>query len=536
MSTVDEQYKRLRSYLNPLIQGPNTDAVLTALATGSASYLIDNVTAVHDSLYIVTAQGKYLDERLAEFGITRPPAVGLSDAIFRQIGLEVKNRKQVRDLISKLLNILFGDEYTRATISASKAENYNLQDGDTLIIKFDDKVTISVPFHTNDFENIAAAKAQEVSDAITKYLRSIGVKGTAITKDDGNGPYIQILSDTLGSSSSVSILGGRAQNKFLFDSIVPVGGNASTQWSLTRQPGGIIRFTWTGKADPQIGKLNIGNYVNVYGGGFGSSSNEGSFTIVGFSGGAAGLAYFDVVNPLGTTGPVTQGTNDALMFFNPTRKTLANQLTYAAVYQTEPRILQLFIPPSTKVIRRDRIGAAHIHDQSDPISLLPNQYGPYIYDLTQPFTVSSVGTTLTQNLDATMPKIISVADASQFPDTQGNLIIDYGFATQEGPIPFIARPSSNTLLLSPAYTIKQSHTSGAEVSLIASKSAANISSDGLDYPFYVTDVASGRLYAQDLINSIVAAGITVVFNIRYPNDVGLGKQSTIYSEIASIWS
>jgi hypothetical protein len=63
-TTVEEQKKRLRQYLNPYIKGRSTDAILEALASGNAAHLIDNIRAVHDQLYIATAQGRYLDEIL----------------------------------------------------------------------------------------------------------------------------------------------------------------------------------------------------------------------------------------------------------------------------------------------------------------------------------------------------------------------------------------------------------------------------------------------------------------------------------------
>lgn len=625
ITTTEEQYKRLRSYLNPYIKGKTVDAVLTALASGNAAYLINNVRAVNDQLYIATAAGRYLDERLAEHGITRPPAVGLSDDVFRQIGIEVKNRKQVRDLIHNLLNAIFGDEFVRASNQARAFEPYNLQDGDTLIINFDDANTVAVEFNTGDFQNIAAATAQEVADAITKELRRLGFTGTAIAKDDGNGPYVLILSDTIGPASSVTILGGRAQNELKFDAAVGAGGNMSTQWTLSLQPGGVIRFTWSGGANPQLGKLSAGNYVNIFGGGFTSSTNEGSYTIVNAVGGAVNVSYFEVVNPLGSPGVVVQGTADAVMFYNPVRKTLASRLSYAAVYQPTGRMLQIFLPAATKVIRRGREGSAHLHydpnisyellsqpvngDQfqitftrnmiagadfvigatiaetvinmaaalaseagikaysndntlnviqtslsvllvgtytgsasinaSGPLgdlqSLAPNQPGPYMYDTSQPFTVSNIGTTLAQDLDGTMQRVITVADSSQFPDEQGNLILGYGTQEQEGPIPYIARPSSNTLLISPAYNIKNFHPNGSDVALVSEKASPDISRDGLDYPFYITDVVSGRIYAQDLINSVAATGINIVFTILYPNDIGLGKWGTQYTENPYVW-
>lgn len=536
ITTVEQEIKRLRSYLNPYMKGKTVDAVLEALAIGGSSHLIEMARQVHDQLFVVTASGRYLDERLSEHGITRPPAVGLSDDVFREIGIQVANRKQVRDLINQLLNSIFGDEFVRASNQSRMYEPYNLQDGDQLIINFDANSDVFVTFDTADFQSIAAATAQEVADAITKSLRNAGKSGTAIAKDDGNGPYVEILSDTIGPASSVTIFGGRAQNVLKFDSIVPAGGNMSTQWTLSLQPGGIIRFTWSAGANPQLGKVSVGNYANIFGGGFTSSSNEGSYTIANVVGGTIGNAYFEIENPLGTSGIVTQGTDDAILFFSPSKKTLNSRLSYAAVFQTEAKILQIFMPAATKVIRRERKGAAHLHDPADPDSLLPNQPGPYMYDTTQSFTVSNIGTTLTQSIDGTSNRLVNVTDSSSFPDSQGYLMLSYGYDEQEGPIPYIARPSSTTLLVSPAYNFKNSHISGRDVALVAERAAPNISRDGLDYPFYLTDTVSGRLYAQDLINSIVASGITVVYTILLPSDEGLGKWSTAYSENLEVWS
>src|ERR1700676_3504127 len=126
VTTPEQEYKRLRSYLTPYIKGPVTDAVLNALATSSA-YLVNSVQAVNDSLYIATAQQQYLDLRLADYGITRPPTIGLADDIFRTIGIQVKNRKQVRDLINNILDAIFGDLFVKADSSAQTLEPYALQ-------------------------------------------------------------------------------------------------------------------------------------------------------------------------------------------------------------------------------------------------------------------------------------------------------------------------------------------------------------------------------------------------------------------------
>lgn len=628
ITTTQQEILRLRSFLNPAIKGTTTDSIIAALASGPSSFLINSVDAVNDQLYIATASGTYLDERLAEYGITRPPELGLSDDIFRQIGIQVKNRKQVRDLINQLLLAIFGAEFVEASSSSASFEPYNLQDGDTLIINFDQNQTIPVQFSTGQFTNIAAATAQEVADAISQYLSANGYPGSANAKNDGNGGYVEIVSDTIGPASSVTILGGRAQNELLFASPIPAGGNMSTQWTLANISGGLLRFTWSGGADPQLGKVDTNDYVNIFGGGFASSTNEGSYTIVNAVGGLVNEAYFEISNPLGSTGIITEGVDSAVLFYNPQRKTLSSLNSYAAVYQTEARVLQIFLPAATKVIRRSRQGSAHLHyppmgtfilnaqpvngdsfsitsattlvagtnfvigadvptttqnivnainelsgltgifnstnvvsvyqndvsltltmtysgSQSivasgligDPVSLQPNQQGPYVYDLTQPFTISDVNSVLTENVDNTTSKVITIKDASGFPNSQGYLLFGYGTDLQEGPVPYIARPSDGTLLLSPAYSIQNSHPAGTSISYIAIKSPVALANDGSDFEFFITGVADGREYAETLIQSVAAIGINLVFTILYPDGEGLGKwQDPLYTEIVEVWS
>jgi hypothetical protein len=632
VTNPQQEYTRLRSYLNPYIRGKNTDAVLNALAMASA-YLVNNAAAVNSSLYISTAQGTYLDQLLAAYGIARPPNIGLPDSIFSQVGIAVKNRKQVRDLINQILDLFFGDQFVKASNASQAFEPYDLSGGASLIVNFDSNTTTTILFTDSDFANPSQATAQEVADAISAFLDSNGISGSAIAQNNGNGGYVVLLSNTIGPSSSVTIEGGSAENELLFNSPIPNGGNMSTQWTLSFRPGGVVRFTWTGGANPNLGLVSSGDYVNVFGGGFASSTNEGSFTIIDAVGGAVDLSYFDILNPVGTTGIITQGTDDAVLFFNPVRRTITSQTFYAAVYQTQASTLQIFLPASTQIIRRSRVGSAHVHyppygtftlnanpndgdtfsittaaslvagtdfviganavattanlvsaindivpgvvanantgtdllttniafiqndslsntltiaytgsadilasgPQGYEVSLEPNQQGPYVYDTAQPFVVGSANTTLTQSLNGASSRVVNVADSSQFPNAIGYLILDYGTEAQEGPVPYLGTPSDNTLLISPSYTIQNQHSTGSSVFFIPSKAAEVVDPVGLDYSFYVTDVASGRVYAQDLIESVAAVGINLIFNIKYPGDIGLGKWGTSYSEITQIY-
>lgn len=527
---IKQQKARLRAYLNSSIRGPNTDAVLESLAMGAA-HLINNVEAVNDQLYIVKAQGRYLDQRMADHDVTRPDAVGLSDEVFREIGIEITTRKQVRDLISNILRIMYGEEFTRARLISGAFEPYSLKDGDTLIIQYDDSEPLEVTLKTSQFASIAAATAQEVADAITKEIRKLGRKGSAVAKDDGAGGYVQIISETDGPSSSTKVLGGRAQNELKFEQIRPTSGQPLTQWTLSVIAGGGIRATWSGGPDPSIGKVRKDDYVNIYGTSF-NPSNRGTFTITKVQGGLINNAYIEFENPNGISEIVLQGSVDGMLFFNPIRTTIISRSNYATLYQTESRILEVFIPATTRVVRRDRQGSAHLHESG--FSGTGNE-GPYCFDLSKGYLVGGEECSTAQEVNTSTSMIIQVDDSSQIPDLPGKLIFEFGTDNEEGPVPYIARPSSNTLIIDPSYKFEKTHAIGSNISLVAQGYAFEPSQDGSDFPFYITDIVSGRVYAEDLINLVSATGINVIITVLYPEDIGLGKYDTENSEKYAIW-
>ena len=76
-----------------------------------------------------------------------------------------------------------------------------------------------------------------------------------------------------------------------------------------------------------------------------------------------------------------------------------------------------------------------------------------------------------------------------------------------------------------SYRFKNTHAAGTNVSIIAQKYAYDVDKDGSDYPFYATDIVSGRIYAEDLIKLVSATGIILNLIILFPGDEGLGKWS-----------
>ena len=531
MATPESAKKQLRKYLNSAIRGPKSDALLEAIAV-PLSVLENNSESVNNMIYLVTAEDQYLDQLMASKGFSRPENVGLSDEIFRAIGIEAGNRKQVRSLINSLLKIIFGDEFVSATIDSNFSETYALEDGDTLRVSFDDGEPVDIVFKSTQFQNIAFATAQEVADAITKEIRRLGKTGASTVIDDGTDQYVRLISQTAGPSSTVKVLGGKAQNVLRFDYVVPTSGLALTQWTVERQSNGNIRLIWTGGPNPTIGVVNEGDYVNIYATSF-SDENKGTFTVLAKKSGIVGEAYVEISNPVAIDEVVLQGTTSGVLFFRPIRKTLNNKVSFAAAYQTESRLLEVFLPATTKVIRRENKGAAHLHDGMDFST--PDQLGPYIWDLSRGFVIGEEECATTQIIDASTELIINVDNSVDFPDDSGYLIFGFGTNNEEGPVPYIGRPSSNSLIINPAYNFKSVHDVGTNISLVTQNYAYIPDPGGSDYPFFVTDVVSGRIYAEELINFVKATGIRLEVTVLFPEDRGLGKYDTPYSEITKVF-
>jgi hypothetical protein len=62
------------------------------------------------------------------------------------------------------------------------------------------------------------------------------------------------------------------------------------------------------------------------------------------------------------------------------------------------------------------------------------------------------------------------------------------------------------------------------VTLLSDTKAYEPRPDGSDYGVYLTGTADGRNFAQELIESITAAGINLQIIIIYPSDIGLGNE------------
>lgn len=386
--TKDDLLRHFSSFL----EGPNFDALVSTLADESEK--LENLSiAVTDQLTISTASGAYLDKKLSDVGITRPPELGMSDFSFREMGIAITARKQIPILIHKILETFYGTAAVRAYTTSTRAEPYNLDEGMELLLALEDDVQIEVAFQASDFIDINAATAAEVSAVITRVLRTRGYEGFAQAETDvtTNQTFIRVFGGASGPYSSIVILGGEAQTKFRFPVIRPTEVTpADTSWQVTRTVGTTLRFRWNGNSKPALEQVKPGDRVMIYGTNFKTFELDGTFTITDVRPAVTGpdldAGWFEIDNPafggLKSTTPgqppapnvppdtffsfnPIQLSNDDLVFMLAKRSLPNSKSRYALAYETGGSNLKIYLPATTGVVSRTLPGGSYLHVGKD---------------------------------------------------------------------------------------------------------------------------------------------------------------------------
>jgi hypothetical protein len=366
-------YTILRNFLNQAIGGTDTDAVLYALSTGD-DLLAQNSEAAVQNMFLATAAGEFLDYLSANVGVVRPNNIGISDNSLRNISKVFIGYKNTTNSINDLLKIYFSVYQTNAYAETQNGENFELADGDNLIIKIDDSNQYDIVFDTAYFNNIATASATEVANYLNNYFLDLQINAVATTFLDliNNLTTVRLITKTSGSRGSVEILGGTAQKALSFSTLIETSQNNTTQFTVTQPENGIFRYTWTGGIDPDFDLIQPKDYV-VISGHF-EEVNQGSFTITNVVSGNEDHSYFEIYNTSGTNESRTLSSASDIVFFNNVKNTIISQDQYAAIFETTPGSIDLTIPASTAIIQRT-----------------PSTGGSYLLETTYTFSITGSG-------------------------------------------------------------------------------------------------------------------------------------------------
>lgn len=147
---------------------------------------------------------------------------------------------------------------------------------------------------------------------------------------------------------------------------------------------------------------------------------------------------------------------------------------------------------------------------------LPNYVGSFIPDPTRPYTVTQKRGLLNQPIVAgSIYTTLSMTDASSIPDAPGRLIFKFGRSGEEADIKYYGRPNNTTLLIDPAYTFTKDHSIGDMVNVIV-KPYNKPEIDGSDFSIYLVGVTAARILAQQIVESVVAAGVVIRWTVSEP--------------------
>jgi hypothetical protein len=379
---------QFRQFISPFLQGPAADALIDSLAEEGAKGEQLSV-AVNDQLTFSTASGTYLDKAFAQIGFTRPSDIGISDDAFRALGIAQNATKLVSTLVQNILEIFYGPESARAYTQSGKPEPYQLADGMTLDLVFEDGVRRTITFLDTDFSDISQATANEVADVITRRMRDVGFPNAlALSFQDPITlqKFVRIFGTAQGPYSMVIVAGGEVQDVMEFPVIRDTDlGLNNTVWQVTKNYGTTLRFRWDGGPAPLLENIRVGDSVMVYGPQFVSLGLGGTFIVTAvrppkasasFDAGwlevqnmnNVGLLFStpDIAPPSNSPGltysyNVTQALYSDLKFFLAKKNTPYSKARYSVGFEPAKNLLKVYLPATTKVVERSLVGASYIH-------------------------------------------------------------------------------------------------------------------------------------------------------------------------------
>jgi hypothetical protein len=390
-----DQKTYLRQFISDYLKGTNFEALLGTIAD-EAQRREDLSISIRDQLYFSTASGDYADRVFSQVGITRPPELGMEDLAFQQMGIQINAQKQITEVLHSVLETFFGDDVVRAFAQSNISEPYILADGDLLLLEIETGEVLTIPFAATDFLNITQATAKEVADVISRFTRSQGINAYATAYNDitTHQTFVRVFGSARGPYSMVRVIGGEIQKNLEFPAMRPTKlAVNNTIWEVTRTVGSTLRFRWYSGPQPLLSKVFIGDSALMYGSSFVNNGLSGTFTLTNVRPSQLAPSYdsgwFEIdlptfqglrssipdAPPLPNTPTdtytilISQSTYDDLKFFLPKKNVPYNQSRYALAFEPKNNLLKIFLPATTKVVRRGLIGSAHLHPLYDIYNL-----------------------------------------------------------------------------------------------------------------------------------------------------------------------
>lgn len=517
----------LRKHLPPSMKG-DVWAQLLATLGDEEQFAWDQAAAVYDQLFLVSAEGKYLDARASEEGgYLRPELVGLTDDVFRDLVIQLSTRKLTLNAFLRILEIYYGLDVVRAHVRTTTAETFVIADGDEQVFTIDGIGPFTVVFHAADFTNVASATAIETAIALNRGFAIVGAKALALPFVDSQTglTYLTVYTASRGFKGSIEAVSGplhfpagrqTVQTQARAAYVKAIGGTVevvlpATSIVVSREPVSTAAYVNGPTSESQAVVDNLGNPI---------VDSFGNPVVVGHVSSAAetnGVLVVGTLNPHGLVIGDEVFIDGLLAIPGSTNQCTPNGIfTVASTPDSNHFSVLIAATPGTGTQSFFSDGSAIM-----PLAATIIGDDPYLHDPTTATVITETTTTLGQPLEASHRyPTVQVASTVGFPDEKGFVVFGFGFDYQVGPVPYLGVSGSNQLLLDPAFTIPAAVPNGATVNL-----AARMSDDQVphgDGDFWVTPSPAGRVSCESNLDDIAAGGRNVTKTVAYPGDVGLG--------------
>lgn len=330
----------------------NWRALLEAMGEADQNTL-DLVESVRQQFFIKTASRPYIDRLGSASQVQRPRFVGMDDTDFRTfIPVMSYQPKQVKIVMDNLLDLFFFKESTTAFISSDKAEPFTLQDNWELEYLVDSEYKERIQFTAAEFTNISNATANEIVASINR--QAVHSYAIAFENSLTKQVLVRIFTKTVGAKGSLQMTGGRANIGLHFDGYNSESGHGVlSEWSVTKVGDtATLKFTGNG-GSPKIEQVQVGDTVVIS-----RPGNNGSFTVTKVD---TTNDFIQYTNLFATEETFIQDAFNDVKFFTPFKSTVYLKDRRALVWEVRPGEIVVEMPPSPPVVKRKRVGSAHIN-------------------------------------------------------------------------------------------------------------------------------------------------------------------------------
>ena len=370
--------EKIRQYISRFINGKNANALIDSLAD-EAQKQEDLQIAINNQLTASTAEGIYLDKRLANVNLNRPLLAGIRDKSFRDIGTNVTGRRKLEQLIHEVLEDMYGADATRSHLTTDAYEPYNLTHGEDLTYTLEDQVERTLIVNEDDFTDISNATAQEVANVLTRHMRDQGTEGFAQSyyNERTRTTHIRAYGSVRGPYSQLTIIGGEANLRLQFPSFYDTSTtNANTLWEITRPEATTYRFRWFANDRPVLDEVKAGDRVYLYGPSIKALDIEGTYTVTASRTAEVGpdvlTGWFEIDDTelydkipalihIGATVPFMVTSDEDIRFQDMVYPSPNNKYRYSMGYEAESNTLKVYMPATTQLVGRGEFGGSYLH-------------------------------------------------------------------------------------------------------------------------------------------------------------------------------